>query len=474
MLFSSMIFLWLFLPITMISYFIISAKYKNIFLLIASLFFYSWGEPRYIIIMILSIALNYTYGIFIDNECSNKKRRFLLIQCISLNLFILGYFKYYNFFIDSMNNLFKSNIPIKDIVLPIGISFYTFQALSYVVDVYRGKNGNGDTKVQRNIFNLALYISLFPQLIAGPIIKYKDIDEQIEHRTIVQNDIVYGIKRFIYGLSKKVLISNSMASVADKVFSINSDCIGTQIAWIGIIAYTLQIYFDFSGYSDMAIGLGRIFGFKFSENFNYPYISQSIKEFWTRWHISLSTWFKEYLYIPLGGNRKGNIKTYRNLLLVFLATGIWHGASWTFVVWGLYNGLFIVIERIFLGNILSKNKFKFLNHVYTILVFMIGWVFFRSDSISYAIEYINKLLIYSPNTSNINLGDLLDSEIIFIMLIGILLSGIIQTILPKFKDILYSEESIGILECFFLFSLLFLVTLNLASGSYNPFIYFRF
>lgn len=474
MLFSSMIFLWVFLPITLILHTLIDKKYKNKFLLLASLIFYAWGEPKYILLMILSICINYVYGIFIDKEDFNNKRKVLLWQCIILNLGLLAYFKYFNFIIDNINNILSLNISAKFIALPIGISFYTFQSLSYVVDVYRGKNGKGNVKAQKNIFDLALYVALFPQLIAGPIVKYHDIERQIENRTSDICDISYGVKRFIYGLSKKVIISNTMAMVADEIFALPISYIGTSLAWLGIICYTLQIYFDFSGYSDMAIGIGKMIGFTFMENFNYPYISRSIQEFWTRWHISLSTWFKEYLYIPLGGNRKGKYKTYRNLIVVFFATGLWHGASWNFIVWGLFNGFFIVMERMFLGKLLDKNKFKIINHIYTVIIFVIGWTFFRAENLTYGLEYVGKLFVYSKNNPTNNLWMFLNTEVIVVIILGALLSGPLQYIFPKFKYILHKKDSITWIEIIYLILLLSIVIIYLASGVYNPFIYFRF
>lgn len=359
MLFSTMTFIYVFLPIVCTLYLLIRKELRNHLLLLASLIFYAWGEPKYLLVMLSTIGVNYIFALLIEStkdknsdlsgeqSTSNKGLKqhtplICLIIALVINLSILGYFKYFNFLCENINLLFKANIDFIKVVMPIGISFYTFQAISYLVDVYRG-----DTRAQRNIYKLALFISLFPQLIAGPIVKYHDVNEQIDHRDIDLNDISYGIKRFIIGLSKKMLIANTFGEIADKVFNQDATAVSPGIAWIGAIAYTLQIFFDFSGYSDMAIGLGRIFGFKFKENFNYPYISKTISEFWRRWHISLSTWFKEYLYIPLGGNRKSPTRTYINLSIVFLATGIWHGAAWNFICWGIWNGLFIVIERFF-------------------------------------------------------------------------------------------------------------------------------
>ena len=396
MVFSSMTFIWIFLPILLFVYYISKEKYRNIILLIFSLIFYSWGEPKYIVLMLISILVNYIFGRILD-KCNKKKNKtIVLIFSIIFNLGLLVYFKYFNFIATNIDNIIGNNvIPNKNIVLPIGISFYTFQIMSYIIDLYRG-----DIKVQKNLLNLALYISFFPQLIAGPIVKYKDIDEQLQKRTVTIEKFSNGIKRFVYGLAKKVIFANTLAYIADTIFNSNIEFLNMPIAWLGAICYTLQIYFDFSGYSDMAIGLGKMFGFEFMENFNLPYISESITEFWRRWHISLSTWFKEYLYIPLGGNRKGKIRTYINLLIVFFATGIWHGASWNFVVWGLFNGFFLVIERIKLKELLDKNKLKFINHIYALLVIIFGWVLFRADTLKSALQYM-KIMI-SPSKQLVN------------------------------------------------------------------------
>ncbi|WP_258019540.1 MBOAT family O-acyltransferase [Brachyspira hampsonii] len=398
MLFSSMIFLWLFLPVVFILYYIIDKRFRNVLLLIASIIFYAWGGVSYTLIMFSSIIINYLFALLINKviEESNKfKKKVYLALCVIVNLSILGYFKYTDFAISIINSISgKEVISLKNIVLTIGISFYTFQALSYVIDVYREHN-----KAQKNIINLALYISFFPQLIAGPIVKYHDIDSQITNRTESLENISYGIKRFIYGLSKKVILANMFALSCYEILKQPIGDIGTILVWLAAILYTLQIYYDFSGYSDMAIGLGHMFGFKFLENFNYPYISKSVQEFWRRWHISLSTWFKEYLYIPLGGNRKGKYFTYLNLLIVFFATGLWHGASFNFILWSLWHGLFLVIERIFLGSLLDKNKLKFINHIYVILVFVLGWVLFRANDLSHALDLYKLMFSYHESPS---------------------------------------------------------------------------
>ncbi|MDD3415392.1 MAG: MBOAT family protein [Lachnospiraceae bacterium] len=475
MLFSSMIFLWLFLPIVVLSYYFEKDKYRNLLLLLASLIFYSWGEPKYIFLLLFSIVVNYFFGIVISDSVKEKKQKLLLALCIVINLGLLGYFKYFNFIMDNINLVMKGNISTKNIILPLGISFYTFHSLSYVIDIYRAKANKLEVKVQRNFVNLALYFSFFPQLIAGPIIKYHDIQEQLNQvRCIDKRCITYGIKRFTYGLGKKVLISNVMAKVADSIFNSDINSMNSAIAWIGIISYTFQIYYDFSGYSDMAIGLAKIFGFDFKENFNYPYISLSIKEFWRRWHISLSTWFKEYLYIPLGGNRKGRFRTYINLFIVFLTTGIWHGASWNFAIWGIYHGMFIILENWKWGKILENNKFKILNHVYTFLVIMVGWVFFRTESITAALKFIKLLFWPTSSIFVYGIGYYLNSQYIITLVIALLFCGFIQNRWHKVRDILYDKEKTYIYELISIPLILGLCFISLISGTYNPFIYFRF
>lgn len=470
MLFSSMIFLWLFLPLVFCSYYLIDKRFKNILLLISSIIFYAWGGVSYSLIMLSSIIINYIFALLIDKAIEDnnlKNKKIYLALCIIINLSILGYFKYTNFIISIINSLSQNKIiELTNIVLPIGISFYTFQALSYVIDVYRGHN-----KAQKNIFNLALYISFFPQLIAGPIVKYHDIENQILNRNESLENIFYGIKRFIYGLSKKVILANMFALSCDEILKQPTDELGTALVWCASVLYTLQIYYDFSGYSDMAIGLGRMFGFNFLENFNYPYISKSIKEFWRRWHISLSTWFKEYLYIPLGGNRKRKLFTYINLLIVFFATGLWHGASYNFILWGLFHGFFLVIERIFLGKLLEKNKLKFINHIYVIFVFVIGWVLFRANDLKHAFELYKLMFSYKESIYSVRYFFYPQTFVCFIF--GVLFSGLFQSIFPKVREATFSSK-VYILESVIQFILLFICIMYLVNGTYNPFIYFRF
>ena len=464
MLFSSMSFIFVFLPIVLLLYLVSKKELHNPILLVASILFYAWGEPKYLAIMLLTILINYVAAIAIDKYKTHKK--LILILGIISNLGFLIYFKYFNFLIENINGLFHANIHALNVVMPIGISFYTFQALSYVIDVYRG-----ECKVQKDIYKLALYICLFPQLIAGPIVKYHDVAEQIESREISFEKVDLGVKRFIIGLSKKMLIANTMGAIADKIFVQNPHNFTHLTAWIGALSYSFQLYFDFSGYSDMAIGLGLIFGFKFMENFNYPYISKSITEFWRRWHISLSTWFKQYVYISLGGNRCSKLKTLRNLGVVFLLTGIWHGANWTFLVWGIWHGLFIILEKIFNIKEFEKQKHSLWvnisRHIYCIFAFVIGWVIFRADNIKYAWDYLMNMF----GLLNIREAQsfLPDSFEYMILLVAVICS------IPIFKNMLNCKNKIvQILVNIWLLVLFFFSTVTIASSTYNPFIYFRF
>ena len=467
MLFSSMLFLWIFLPICILGNYLLKREYRNYFLLIMSLIFYAWGEPKYILLMLFSIILNWGFGLLI--EYFSKFKKIELALCTILNLMLLGYFKYFNFFVDNINAVLGRDVlSIKNIVLPIGISFFTFQSLSYVIDLYRG-----NCKVQKNIFNLALYVSFFPQLIAGPIVRYSDIDEQIHKRSLNVEQFANGLRRFIYGLGKKVIISNCLAEVADNIFAFQTSELTFITAWIGALAYTFQIYYDFSGYSDMAIGLGQIFGFHFLENFNYPYLSRSIQEFWQRWHISLGTWFREYLYIPLGGNRKGNVRTYVNLLIVFFATGLWHGASWTFIIWGLYHGFFQIIERLGFKKFLAKHKF--FSHIYCILIFIFGWVLFRADTLNQAFNFLVCMVTpsFGSNSSIISVHNVMNTRAWAIMILALFGSGIIKVILNKMPKITTRLKN-SIPEILFLAVIMIYSIILLASNTYNPFIYFRF
>lgn len=464
MVFSSLVFIWMFLPIIFVGYFLVQDKYKNILLLLGSLIFYAWGEPKYIVLMLFSILINYVFGLLMDKFESRKK--LLLVLDIFINLGLLGYFKYFNFLIGIVNRCTGKEIAFREIALPIGISFYTFQILSYIIDLYRG-----NYKAQKNIIRLALYISFFPQLIAGPIVQYKDINEQLEHRVCTPEKVAWGIRRFIYGFGKKVFIANIVAQYVDNIFAQDMSMVTGVVAWIGAILYTLQIYYDFSGYSDMAIGLGSMFGFEFRENFRYPYLSSSIQEFWRRWHISLGTWFRDYLYIPGGGNRKGRARTYFNLFLVFFLTGLWHGASFTFVFWGLYHGMFQIIERLGVRKFLDKHKIT--AHIYTTMVFVFGWVIFRAESLSKAAMMIKRMILpwkYPADWSIVE--NLLDRKIITVAVAGIIGCGLIQVILKKLGILEKIKNSY--LEIAYCSVIFILCIAMLASNTYNPFIYFRF
>ena len=466
MLFSSVTFLYIFLPVVCALYICAKKELHNIILLAASLLFYAWGDVHYLALMLFVIVINYLGAIFIDKYY--VRRKFILCFTIILNLSILVYFKYFNFIFENLNNLFNTNIKFLEIIMPIGISFYIFQAMSYLIDVYRG-----ECKVQKDFYKLALYISLFPQLVAGPIVKYHDVAEQIEARDVNFNKVQYGVKRFIIGLSKKVIIANTLGCIADKIFVQAPDTFSSAIAWLGAIAYTFQLYFDFSGYSDMAIGLGYLFGFKFMENFNYPYISKSITEFWRRWHISLSTWFKQYVYIPLGGNRINLSRTCLNLGIVFFLTGLWHGASWNFVIWGLWNGFFIIFEKLTGWHHETENRFiNIIKHCYTVLIFVLGWVIFRADNMSYAAEYLKNMFgLAKVHDVAFALPYYIDTYECIILFIAVICS------LPLFKNILNLYEKSKILYStvnVLLLCLFFYCTILIVVSTYNPFIYFRF
>ena len=383
MLFSSIVFLFTFLPAVMLLYYLLPVRFRNVILLLASLVFYAWGEPVYLFLMLLSILFNYFSGLDIARNLQDKRaaKRSLVFNLI-INLAVLGFFKYEGFVLDTLNGILPVHISYHALPLPIGISFYTFQILSYIIDVYRG-----NVKVQTNLPNFALYVTMFPQLIAGPIVQYADVDEQLASREVSRTKFGEGSMYFIRGLAKKVLLANTSGMIFTEVSGLAKGNIAVMTAWLGAFAYMFQIYFDFSGYSDMAIGLGKMFGFEFNMNFNYPYVSKSITEFWRRWHISLSSWFRDYVYIPLGGNRVSKIKHIRNLLIVWFLTGLWHGAAWNFVAWGLYYGVLLIIEKYLLSPVLDRLP-DVVRHIYSIVLVVIGWVLFFSSSFGQAADYI--------------------------------------------------------------------------------------
>ena len=466
MVFSSAIFVFLFLPLVLLCYFLSPRKLKNYVLLFFSLVFYVFGGPKFLLVLLAVVLIDYVGAILINK--TNKKKLFLILT-ITCNILVLVYFKYTGFFLENVNSIFGLKITIPKIVLPIGISFYTFQAMSYVIDVYRNK-----VKLQKNFLTLLLYVSLFPQLVAGPIVRYETIEDELNNRKETFNDISEGIKRFILGLAKKVIIANQMGLLADTIFGLNE--LSTPVAILGGIAYMFQIYFDFSAYSDMAIGLGRIFGFKFLENFNFPYISKSITEFWRRWHISLSTWFRDYIYIPLGGNRKGIKRQIINMLIVWLLTGFWHGAEWNFVLWGLYYFIFLVLEKFVLNKFLDKLP-NVLKHVYAIVVIYFGWIIFRCDSMELLKHYFNAL--FSFNFSAMSFNEILiylESYYVYFILAIIFSTPVYYKLVEKISSVKNKKLKL-ILDIIHYLGLIviFIITIMfLAYSSYNPFIYFRF
>lgn len=465
MVFSSLVFLCVFLPVVFLSYTAVPSKrVKNGILIITSLLFYAYGEPVYVFLMIGNTVVNYFFGLLVEK--GKKGRKLKLGAAVFANLLLLGIFKYAGMAVETVNQLTGAGIPVPQIVLPVGISFFTFQAMSYVIDVYRGQ-----VDAQRNYWKVLLYISFFPQLIAGPIVKYYDIAREIENRRQNLSEVAEGFRRFCMGLSKKVLISNTVALAADAVFTLPVSRVNILTAWIGAIAYLLQIYYDFSGYSDMAIGLGKMFGFHFKENFRYPYASTSIQDFWRRWHISLSTWFKEYLYIPLGGNRKGKIRTCVNKMVVFFCTGLWHGASWTFVVWGLYHGMFLMIESLLPRR---KKAPAFLGHLYALLVVTVGFVLFRADTLSQGLAIIGAMFTgFSFGEEMMSTAVLqLTPLFLFMTAAGIICAAPWKEWLEK-----SGRKLLPLVEGFsypISIALLILCVLSLSGGTYNPFIYFRF
>ena len=465
MVFSSLTFLCIFFPIVFILHWILPGyTWKNLLLVIASLIFYAYGEPVYVILMLISVVMNYSFGRMLERDRDQKAKVILAFSVIT-NLGILAVFKYTDWFISTINSVFSAELPLAHIALPIGISFYTFQAMSYVIDVYRK-----EVPVQKSLMAMFLYISFFPQLIAGPIVRYYDIQEQIYGRKLEIERAALGFRRFTVGLAKKVLISNVMALAADGIFALEISELNILSAWIGGIAYMMQIYFDFSGYSDMAIGMGHMFGFSFLENFNYPYISGTMQEFWRRWHISLSTWFREYLYIPLGGNRKGKLRTMVNKMIVFFATGLWHGANWTFVAWGMLHGCFLMLEEIFP----IKKLPKFIRRIYVTMVVCLCFVIFRADTISQGLLFIQQMFI-GMNFDYVHMSlamRWLTPMFVLMAIMAIIgstpLAKKIASRLEKQTKVFVPLSLIGSLL------LLVLCLLNLSGGTYNPFIYFRF
>ena len=465
MLFSSIVFLFTFLPVTLLVYYLVPGRLKNIVLLLASLVFYAWGEPVYVILMVLSILFNYVSGIDIERNLENPfKAKQSLVIAVAVNLLILGFFKYYGFLIESLNAVLPVELPYKELALPIGISFYTFQTLSYIIDVYRGK-----VQVQKNLISFGVYVTMFPQLIAGPIVKYSDVEMQLRDRNITMEKFGDGAIYFVRGLAKKVLIANMTGIVFTKVSAITFSEMSVLTAWIGCIAYTFQIYFDFSGYSDMAVGLGKMLGFEFMKNFDYPYLSKSITEFWRRWHISLGTWFREYVYIPLGGNRKGKERTILNLMIVWFLTGLWHGADWNFIIWGMFFFVLLTVEKLFLLDKLERHAI--LSHIYMLIVIPVSWTIFNISDLPTLGNYI-KRLFFLPVKGSVKI----DTFPKFLELFGtywwlLAICAICCTPIPiRLLKRFYKTWVCKIL----MLALFWLSVYQIASGANNPFLYFRF
>lgn len=462
MVFTSISFIYYFLPLLLICYFVVPKKFRNIILLIFSVLFYFYGEPKYILLMIIEVLISYVVGLLIDKYKSKN----ILIIGIFIHVLLFGIFKYFNFVIININNLFHSNLNLLNVVLPIGISFYTFQIISYEIDVYNKK-----VNVQNNILKYFLYVFLFPQLIAGPIVRYQDVNEEIDKRNITFEMFAEGVRRFIIGLSKKVIIANNLGELCN--IYLNTGDKSVLFTWIFAVSYMLQIYFDFSGYSDIAIGLGKMLGFNFPENFNYPYMAKSITDFWRRWHMTLSSWFRDYVYIPLGGNKKGVLKQIRNILIVWSLTGLWHGASWNFIVWGLYFGILLILEKFILKKYLS-NASKFIKGIYTLFLVMISFVIFQGDNLSSAFNIIKGLFGLNGElfVNNVTLY-YLRGYVLFIVIGVIGANDYVKNLVIKISNG-KGKKIINVMEPIYLLILLIIVTMYLIDSSYNPFLYFRF
>lgn len=462
MVFTSISFIYYFLPLLLIFYFVVPKKFRNIILLMFSVLFYFYGEPKYILLMLIEVLISYVVGLLIDKYKSKN----ILIIGIFIHVLLFGIFKYFNFVIINVNNLFHSNLNLLNVVLPIGISFYTFQIISYEIDVYNKK-----VNVQNNILKYFLYVFLFPQLIAGPIVRYQDVNNEIDNRNVTFEMFANGLRRFIIGLSKKVIIANNLGELCNIYLNLGDKSV--LFTWIFAISYMLQIYFDFSGYSDIAIGLGKMLGFNFPENFNYPYMAKSITDFWRRWHMTLSSWFRDYVYIPLGGNKKGVLKQIRNILIVWSLTGLWHGASWNFIVWGLYFGILLILEKFILKKYFS-NVPKFIKGIYTLFLVMISFVIFQGDSLSSAFNIIKGLFGLNEELfiNNVTLY-YLKGYVLFIVLGVISSTNYVKNLVIKISNG-KGKKIINILEPIYLLILLIIVTMYLIDSSYNPFLYFRF
>lgn len=464
MVFSSLVFMFAYLPITLLAYYLVPRQGRNIFLFIVNLIFYGWGEPKLVLLMVFNIFFNYIGGWLVDKYRADakKKKLFLILTCV-LDIGILAVFKYTGMITETLNMLPFLNIPELQISLPIGISFYTFQTMSYVIDVYRD-----DAPVSKNFINFGTYVALFPQLIAGPIVRYRDVAEQLVNRRETLEMFTKGVKLFMVGLAKKVIIANTMGTLTTNIFA-TTDENGVVGTWVGMIAYTFQIYFDFSGYSDMACGLGNMMGFEFLKNFNYPYIAKSITDFWRRWHISLSTWFKEYVYIPLGGNRKGVKRQILNLLIVWGLTGLWHGAAYNFVLWGLYYGLLLILEKFVLKKFLDRLP-SFVQHIYTLFIIIIGWGLFYFTDVGQLGEFMVDLFNFGNGICGDQAFNLIMSNLPMLIIAAVASTPLATTLYTRFEH----TRFMWIPETLYCIGVLAVSTASLVNQSYNPFLYFRF
>lgn len=464
MVFSSLVFMFAYLPITLLAYYLVPRQGRNIFLFIVNLIFYGWGEPKLVLLMVFNIFFNYIGGWLVDKYRADakKKKLFLILTCV-LDIGILAVFKYTGMITETLNMLPFLNIPELQISLPIGISFYTFQTMSYVIDVYRD-----DAPVSKNFINFGTYVALFPQLIAGPIVRYRDVAEQLVNRRETLEMFTKGVKLFMVGLAKKVIIANTMGTLTTNIFA-TTDENGVVGTWVGMIAYTFQIYFDFSGYSDMACGLGNMLGFEFLKNFNYPYIAKSITDFWRRWHISLSTWFKEYVYIPLGGNRKGVKRQILNLLIVWGLTGLWHGAAYNFVLWGLYYGLLLILEKFVLKKFLDRLP-SFVQHIYTLFIIIIGWGLFYFTDVGQLGEFMVDLFNFGNGICGDQAFNLIMSNLPMLIIAAVASTPLATMLYTRFEH----TRFMWIPETLYCMGILAVSTSSLVNQSYNPFLYFRF
>ena len=464
MVFSSLVFMFAYLPITLLAYYLVPRQGRNIFLFIVNLIFYGWGEPKLVLLMVFNIFFNYIGGWLVDKYRADakKKKLFLILTCV-LDIGILAVFKYMGMITETLNMLPFLNIPELQISLPIGISFYTFQTMSYVIDVYRD-----DAPVSKNFINFGTYVALFPQLIAGPIVRYRDVAEQLVNRRETLEMFTKGVKLFMVGLAKKVIIANTMGTLTTNIFA-TTDENGVVGTWVGMIAYTFQIYFDFSGYSDMACGLGNMMGFEFLKNFNYPYIAKSITDFWRRWHISLSTWFKEYVYIPLGGNRKGVKRQILNLLIVWGLTGLWHGAAYNFVLWGLYYGLLLILEKFVLKKFLDRLP-SFVQHIYTLFIIIIGWGLFYFTDVGQLGEFMVDLFNFGNGICGNQAFNLIMSNLPMLIIAAVASTPLATMLYTRFEH----TRFMWIPETLYCMGVLAVSTASLVNQSYNPFLYFRF